>query len=221
MSTYTPSDINETTSQEFDDADAPQASVINPLGQAAFNTAKWAANRVGTHRTAQADIVVSYGAQSSTSWPQTFANKATFDAASPDPDHGNTVALVFDGVKQGDVFEVDVDFESQQLTGSSVAYYRLAHQIAPTSGYTEEVFPLSTDDYSGSSGILGAQVVKTTQGNGAVYSVHLKGAWAATWGDAAYVRIWVQACFTGGGSGSFASIEGPMTVTGKLWRPNT
>ena len=218
MSTYTPSDINETTAQEFDDADAPQASVINPLGQAAFNTAKWAANRVGTHRTAQADIVVSYGAQTQTPWPQTFANKSSFDASSPDPDHGNSVACVFDSVKQGDLFDVDVQFTSQQLTGSSVAYYRLAYQVAPTSGYTAGVFPLNSDTYSGS--IVGAQVVQVTQGNGNIYPVRLKGAWMAM-ADVAHVRVWVQVCFMGGGSGSFASIEGPMTVTGKLWRPNT
>lgn len=47
---YTPTATNETNAQEFDDGDAPSAAIINPLGEAAFNTAKWAANRVGTYR---------------------------------------------------------------------------------------------------------------------------------------------------------------------------
>ncbi len=46
MGTFTPTPTNETSAYEFDDADPPQAVKINPLGEAAFNTAKWAANRI-------------------------------------------------------------------------------------------------------------------------------------------------------------------------------
>jgi hypothetical protein len=48
--TYTPTDAKRATALEFDDGDAPQASTINPLAEAAFDTATFAANRVGVVR---------------------------------------------------------------------------------------------------------------------------------------------------------------------------
>lgn len=44
--TYTPTDAKRVSSQEFDDGDPPQATKINPLGEAAFDTATYASNRV-------------------------------------------------------------------------------------------------------------------------------------------------------------------------------
>ena len=49
-SVFTPTPTNETSAVEFDDGDAPSAGNLNPLGEAAFNTAKWAANRIGVER---------------------------------------------------------------------------------------------------------------------------------------------------------------------------
>ena len=47
---YSPSDTKHATSQEFDDGDAPTGSSINPLGEAAFDTATWCVNRIGVAR---------------------------------------------------------------------------------------------------------------------------------------------------------------------------
>ena len=46
MSTYTPTDAKRTSASEFDDGDEPQATILNPLAEAAFDTATWAANRI-------------------------------------------------------------------------------------------------------------------------------------------------------------------------------
>lgn len=47
---FTPTPTNHASAQEFDDGDAPEATIINPLGEAAFDTATYAANRVGSWR---------------------------------------------------------------------------------------------------------------------------------------------------------------------------
>lgn len=44
---FIPTPYNYGICDEFDDSDAPSAANINALGEAAFDTAKWAADRVG------------------------------------------------------------------------------------------------------------------------------------------------------------------------------
>lgn len=117
MIVYTPSDTNETNAQEFDDGDAPSAGNLNPLGEAAFNTAKWAANRVGAFRLIQ--IEDSYATSSGTVIGGT--SSGTYGT-------GDVLLSTVD-VDEGDVVEISVDIHAG-CTPEKNCGFRLVYTLA-------------------------------------------------------------------------------------------
>lgn len=115
MGVYTPTPTNETNAVEFDDGDAPSAANINPLAEAAFNTAKYAANRVGAVRVVDIDTTA---IDTLLSILQTTTS-ATWAA--------DTLIGTVD-VLDGDTVEIDVRFHGS-AAGACSGDYRLAYSI--------------------------------------------------------------------------------------------
>lgn len=116
MIVYTPSDTNETTSQEFDDGDAPSATNINTLPEAAFNTAKWASNRVGIYRLA---ALIDSGIVDT---PLSTLGSST----SPTWGTGDVALCTAIPVETDDVIEVEVGFHASTSDATALCGYRLA-----------------------------------------------------------------------------------------------
>lgn len=95
--TFTPTPTNETSAVEFDDGDAPSAGNINPLAEAGFNTAKWAANRVGAYRLTEIEDTIS-------------SSGGTTLGTTTDATYGTNPVEIGDvAVVSGDAVEVSVD----------------------------------------------------------------------------------------------------------------
>jgi len=116
--TYTPTDAKRATALEFDDGDAPQASTINPLAEAAFDTATFAANRVGVeHLVNVLTVEIGTGALGTTT-DNTFG------------DHGNYQVVTSMPVTAGDYIEITGFVHlATNYVGANDAKVRLAYQI--------------------------------------------------------------------------------------------
>ncbi len=114
---YTPSDTNHATAVEFDDGDAPSAANINALAEAAFNTARYAAKRVGAYHTitmtqgTSSDIYGSLGSTTAATWGT-----------------GN-LSIGSLNVQAGDQIDVQVHLQGK-CSAAAQASYRLAYQYA-------------------------------------------------------------------------------------------
>lgn len=119
---YTPTPTNHTSAQEYDDGDPPAAAILNPLAEAAFNTAKWAANRVGSY----AIVGFDDGVTSSGGTTLATTSDATYGT---DPVMLGTVA-----VQAGDIVEVSVDVHVaiglSPSTGALKLYYVTGSEAA-------------------------------------------------------------------------------------------
>jgi hypothetical protein len=116
---FTPTPTNETTATEFDDGDAPSAARINPLGEAAFNTAKWAANRVGIYRLVKLSDSGIVDTPLSTLGSSTSPTWGTGDVALCNPIP----------IETDDVIEVEVGFHAFTSEATSLCGYRLAWAV--------------------------------------------------------------------------------------------
>ena len=112
--TYTPTDAKRATALEFDDGDAPQASKINPLAEAAFDTATYAANRAGTHRVIAIQSLLDGG----TSQKGSDFTSSSFG--------GNDIALTsIDDLAVGDIVECEITFHGLNDTQNTRGEFRL------------------------------------------------------------------------------------------------
>lgn len=138
---FTPTPANETDCQEFDDGDAPSMGSVNPLGEAAFNTAKYAANRVGAYRL----LAVTQVGSDDTDGTTKLTSSTNAWGTTPGAD---LVTLGNFGAGAGaDCFELSVDFVAQ--SGADTQYrleYALnggAHVAIP---YARILLDNTTDD---------------------------------------------------------------------------
>lgn len=189
---YTPTDAKRATAQEFDDGDAPEATNINPLGEAAFDTATYAANRIGAYRVIN---LVKYGADATT---DLCSNDRTGYGLGPDGAEAGAVDYEI-----GSFAVVTNDLVAVQLVASaegSVAdtgSFRLAWQIgagAKTGLHEVQLQALDTDNQAFT--LLG--LIPPTTGT---------------------LHIWLQC--KAGTTGVDTKAIGPWTALALHLRPNT
>lgn len=111
---YTPTDVVAASAQEFDDGDDPSALNVNPLGEAAFNTATWAKNRVGLYRLVQMSLETSESTSAISASTSTIWGGGQYEIFS-------TSRLV---TLSGDIVEITFSGQAQPLTvGGSAALF--------------------------------------------------------------------------------------------------
>ena len=188
---YTPTAAVRATAQEFDDSDAPAASAINPLGEAAFDTATWlVANRGNGGLRLQAVDVISLSGGTLGS-----SNHATFDGTGDVTISAATLVCA-----QHDAVEVSINALVNCSGADDHCEFRLAYQPG------------------GSGTIYAIANVKASYElltNHAI-AMHLTG-WIPDWPSATSVTVLLQMCtpLTAGGT---ANVFAPIGGVVKQWR---
>jgi hypothetical protein len=194
---FTPTPTNETNAAEFDDGDAPSASIINPLGEAAFNTAKWAANRVGNYRLVQMLSLLKVG-----------ATQQGLDYTSTAFGTNDYALYTLYDLKAGDVLIVDAHFHAMSATIHSFGEFRLAAKEAGAGSPTE---------------MTGARVSfvcgNYTNAEDGVYPLSCKGVRVVS--AAGTAVVYLQGRLVAGTGSPAIRLYNPATYIIEVWRDNS
>lgn len=142
---YTPTPTNHTSAQEYDDGDPPSAAIMNPLAEAAFDTAKWAANRVGTYRVIAIDEF-DPGAGTTlleTSTVDTWTAEYSFGSISEQPTGGELVELIANPIVMRDAAgPIEIRFKVTTNGGTGTTHYGRESRVQLVSSSDMKAIPL-------------------------------------------------------------------------------